>query len=104
MGKVNNSKAIKYYDVAGGDSCNGNHPSPTPTPGAVIDDDSVANNKTWSSAKIIVEIQKAISGETTILYDGGDATKEEYDVIYDGGESNNPNTNNPIYDGGSAKG
>lgn len=107
MGKVNNSKMVKYYDVAGGDNCSCNPSTPTPVdPSVIINDNTMANNKTWSSSKIMAEILKAVAGETTVLYDGGDSTKEDYDIIYDGGGANNPgdggNNNGPIYDGGGS--
>ena len=44
MGKVNNSKMVKYYDVAGGDNCLYNASTPAPVDPSVIINDNTMNN------------------------------------------------------------
>ena len=97
--KPNNTKVVKYYDVAGGDDCKCNGGGTPVDPSTVINDDVTSTGKTWSSAKIMAEILKAASGDLNVDYDGQSANEAgNSDIEFDGGSStdnNDHNTNNP---------
>ena len=89
MDKPNNTKMVKYYDVAGGDKCTcDGHGGGSVDPSTVINDDVTSTGKTWSSAKIMAEILKATSGGLSVDYDGQSAAEiGNSDVEFDGGSS-----------------